>query len=529
MNTSRGMRLRRALVGMLAASMLLVAVPGTVSAAAWFTIINNTDASHWSWPGLAQTFVAAGGALDSVVLTLHRAPTDTGTYRVEIRTTSSGVPTGHQAGSTGVVLAAQALNASALSTNPAAPSTVNVNFTHPAILASQQTVAVVLIRGTNSGIAWHASTPGGADPYPDGKGFFCVIGNCWTDAGAGGAVDFMLSAGGSSSLMMSQPRASVVAPNAPTRAASFTYRTYFDKPVTGLAAGDFSKSGTATGCSIGTPTTSDGGSVWAMKVSGCSQGTLRLTLKANSVRSAIPGESTVTGPAVATPGPATLRIDRTKPSNGAPKSGFTTGKALSGSKLPVRVSWSTGTDRGGAGVAKYEVSRSTNGGSTWTSLGTTQKVRLDVLASSSGSLRYRLRAIDWAGNKASWRYGPTLAPRLIQQSSSSVAYGGSWTTLTDAAYSGGTARQSDSSGAAARYTFTARAIAVVMSADPALGSVKVYVNGTLKKTVDTSSFATGDRVVIYQQVFATRDTRTIRIVSSNGVKPNVVLDAFGRL
>jgi hypothetical protein len=44
-----------------------------------------------------------------------------------------------------------------------------------------------------------------------------------------------------------------------------------------------------------------------------------------------------------------------------------------------------------------------------------------------------------------------------------------------------------------------------------------------------ASFTPGNRVLIYQQRWSTRDTRTIRIVSSNGAKPNVILDAFARL
>jgi len=415
--------------------------------------------------------------------------------------------------------------ASALSTNSGSPSDVVVSFDHPAIITSAQTVAVVLIRGLNKGIAWHASSPGGADPYANGKGWFCVIGACWTDSSPSGAVDFTLTVNGSSALDLAPPRVSVVAPNGPTRASSFSYRMIFEAPVTGLTSGDFSKSGTAAGCTLGAPSSGDGGQIWTMGVSGCGQGTLLLTLKANAVKSA---DDQVAGPTTATPAAALLRIDRTKPLNGAPRAGFATGGVLT-SKLPVRVSWAAGTDNGGAGVARYEVARSTDSGGTWTSLGTTQKVALDVPTSPSGTLQFRLRAIDWAGNRGAWVKGPFLHPRLVQQTSTNVTFSSGWTTLVSSDYSGGSARQSDISGASARYTFTGRGIAVVMSAAADLGSVKVYVNGSLKATVNTATFSPGDKVVIYQQRFTTVDTRTIRIVSSSGTKPNVILDAFARL
>ncbi len=96
-------------------------------------------------------------------------------------------------------------------------------------------------------------------------------------------------------------------------------------------------------------------------------------------------------------------------------------------------------------------------------------------------------------------------------------------------YSGGSAKQSDDNGQSARYAFTGRAIAVVMSTDPSLGVVRVYLDGALKATVDVSTIAAGDRVVVYQYRFASVGSHTIKIVSANGTRPDVVLDAFARL
>jgi len=85
------------------------------------------------------------------------------------------------------------------------------------------------------------------------------------------------------------------------------------------------------------------------------------------------------------------------------------------------------------------------------------------------------------------------------------------------------------SGASARYEFSGRAIGVVMSTDPTLGIVKVYIDGDLRKTVDMADFDSGDRVVIYARRFSSYGSHVIRVKSSSGTRPNVILDAFVRL
>jgi hypothetical protein len=516
---------RRALVGLLSATMLLALLPGTVQASTWQNTTGAADGSNWSWPGMAQTIVASPGVLTDVTLTLHRASTDTGTYRVEVRALSGDAPSGHQVASTGVVLAARNLNATNLSTDENAPTAVNVVFVHPAVVTAEQRVAVVLLRGTNNGISWHASNPALANPYPDGRGWFCVIGSCWSGSSPQGQVDFLLSIGGTSPLFGSI-NASVVAPSGPTRASTFNYTIAFDKPVSGLTAGDFTKTGTATGCSIKAPSSTDGGQTWTLPVGGCSAGTFALTLKANTVHG--PEADPGTGPSSATPGPAVLRIDRTKPKVGTPRATPSSGP-LDGNRIPIKLTWAQGTDAGGAGVWKYQVGQSTDGGATWTLLGESQPQLAVTTAKPSGTTIYRIRAVDWAGNRGAWMKGPTLSPRLVQQTSASITYSSGWTTINDAAFSGGSARQSDASNASARYTFSGRAIGIVMSTDPSLGIVKVYVDGTLSRTIDMATLTPGDRMVVYGRSFTSLGTHTIRILSSSGARPNVVLDAFVRL
>ncbi len=92
----------------------------------------------------------------------------------------------------------------------------------------------------------------------------------------------------------------------PTNATTISYGLTFSEAVTGLAAGDFGRTGTATGCSVGAP--SGSGASYTVAVTGCSDGTLTLTLNANTVSD---GSSNV-GP-MSSSTASTVTIDRSAP------------------------------------------------------------------------------------------------------------------------------------------------------------------------------------------------------------------------
>ena len=62
-----------------------------------------------------------------------------------------------------------------------------------------------------------------------------------------------------------------------------------------------------------------------------------------------------------------------------------------------------------------------------------------VTVRSAGTVRYRVRAVDAAGNVGAWAYSRVVSPRLVQQSSASIRYVGHWRIASDARYSGGRA------------------------------------------------------------------------------------------
>jgi hypothetical protein len=102
------------------------------------------------------------------------------------------------------------------------------------------------------------------------------------------------------------PAVTLTAPTSPTNTASLSYSVSASEAVTDLTASDFTVTGTAIGCSVGAPT--GGPSSYTVVLSSCGEGTVILTLKANSVADA----ATNTGPSPASVA-ATVTVDRTGP------------------------------------------------------------------------------------------------------------------------------------------------------------------------------------------------------------------------
>lgn len=525
-------RARAVMALLLAVSLVGLARPAPAAAAVAMDQQSLDNGTRLGWPAMAQTVTADLGGLLGVGISLSRTTADTQPFSVEIRTVRGGIPTGSRTAGTGVVLASATVDPAAISTNPLSPSWTWLSLDQaPMIGGAGSTFAIVVLRGADAGLSWHASAPD-VDAYTRGAAWFCGAVACWSARSELGTHDFAFQTSISSGSGVvppgsppPDPIANVVGPSSPTNAATNRYAVSFLHPVTGLAAADFVTSGTATGCVVGTP--SGSGTSYSVPVTHCSQGTLALTLKADSVVEAT--DATVLGPTNAVRSPATLVIDRTAPTAGAPRATLRAGVALSGARLPVHLAW-TGGDTGGSGFSHFELARSTNGGATWTSLGRLTAASLNVSLASGGTLRYRVRSVDLAGNVSAWKSGPGLVPRLVQQSSGGIAYTGPWATRTSALFSGATARTASHAGASARYTFTGRSAAIVMTKAPTVGRVRVYVNGVLADTVDTWSTARSDRVLAWAHTWGASATRTVRIVvEGTAGRPAILFDAIARL
>ena len=307
-----------------------------------------------------------------------------------------------------------------------------------------------------------------------------------------------------------------------TSSMTLVYDITFDRPVHGLTAGDFTLTATSAGCGIAAPIGS--GASYSVVVGGCSPGLVALALRPATVTD----DDDVAGPPMDAPA-AIVRIDRSAPVVSAPTTSLRAGVALSGTALPIRVTWA-GSDGGGAGIDRYEITRSTNGGSSWVTVAPSlATAAYDANVASSGTVRYRVRAVDRAGNVGAWAAGPAVAPRLVQQSRPAVHYGGAWTGATSPSFSGGSVRHARVGGRSVSYTFTGRSIGFVTTTAPTRGKVKVYVNGHLVTTLDLRA-VTKYRVVAWQKTWSTSATRTVRlVVAGTTTRPRIDLDAFARL
>jgi hypothetical protein len=220
-----------------------------------------------------------------------------------------------------------------------------------------------------------------------------------------------------------------------------------------------------------------------------------------------------TGPTITAPPAATLR----------------TGVSLSGTKEQVGVSWNGADNAGGTGLARYELTQSVNAGS-WTTITTALVTNASVAEATSGTLQFRVRGIDKVGNAGGWSYGPTLGPRLVQQTAGAITFSGTWTTASGTSYSGGSVKYATKAGASASYTFTGRSITLVTTTASSRGQVKAYVDGVLAATLNTYSAATAYARQAWSKTWSASGTHTVKlVVVGTAGHPRVDLDAFGLL
>ena len=135
-----------------------------------------------------------------------------------------------------------------------------------------------------------------------------------------------------------------------------------------------------------------------------------------------------------------------------------------------------------------------------------------ALPPGTNRYRFRVRAIDSAGNIGAWAYGPAFEIRLIQDNAAAIHYTGAWVGSHASAASGTHLRSTTVRGASARTTFTGRAVAWVAPRGPTRGSAKIYVDGVYIRTLSLHAAVSVSRRVVFSRAWATAGSHTIRIV-----------------
>jgi predicted phage tail protein len=223
-----------------------------------------------------------------------------------------------------------------------------------------------------------------------------------------------------------------------------------------------------------------------------------------------------------------LRIDTIKPSAIAPAASLVVASVLGTTTVPVRLAWN-GSDAG-SGIDHFELAFSTSGGA-YVAVALSSPTAISLMKSFAPSTtrtyRFRVRAIDHSGNVSAWLYGPTFHVKLVQQSSTSVHYAGTWTTGTTTSASGGSYKTTKTTGASVSYTFSGRTVGFVAYQASTLGSVKVYIDGVYRAAVSEYASSTAWRRMIYVRAFTSLGTHTIKLVCAGTAgRPKINLDAL---
>jgi endo-1,3-1,4-beta-glycanase ExoK len=217
--------------------------------------------------------------------------------------------------------------------------------------------------------------------------------------------------------------------------------------------------------------------------------------------------------------------DTTAPTTSMRVPALASGVSLNAGRPTLRLQWAAAD--AASGVHYVDVAQSTDGGAYVQIASKGPPWSLNRLVSPGHTYRYRVRAVDNAGNVGAWSYGPTSRISAVSQSSRSVHYAGTWSGSTSTMWWGGTARSSSRAGSSATYTFTGRSIAWVGLKAVNRGKARVYVNGVLKATVDLYSTTTLKQRIVWSINYATSASRTVRIaVLGTAGRPRVDIDGF---
>ena len=307
---------------------------------------------------------------------------------------------------------------------------------------------------------------------------------------------------------------------AKTTAWNYVVTVTFSEPVVGLTAANLTIGGTSNAASHWTvdPVVGSGAHYgFSIHHDNPPNGTLTLAIGAGKTTD-MAGNPNVASPV------KTIYVDRAAPTVSGPIASLRSGVPLDATVSAV-VGW-YGVDTGGSGVRSYDLAWSVDGAAFRTIFSGLAHPAAWVGLGPGHAYRFEARARDWAGNVGGWTAGPTVHASIYEQTSSSIVYHGTWTTIVAPAFSAGSMRYATVAGASASLTTTARSLGFVTTLAVDRGAVQVYIDGTLQTTVSLTG-ATSYRRVAYSAAWASVGIHTITIVVvGTAGHPRVDLDAF---
>jgi hypothetical protein len=213
----------------------------------------------------------------------------------------------------------------------------------------------------------------------------------------------------------------------------------------------------------------------------------------------------------------------------AAKSGYQVGVSRTiPTTLSMKVTWPAATDASSP-IAGYELQRRVDGGAWGGTVATSGSVRSAIV----GSLKltaiheFRVRARDRAGNWSTWKAASPQSFVSYSDRSRAVDYDGRWSRASTSSSTHGVRTTSTQAGAAARFDFTGRGVALIMPRSRVRGKVSIYIDGKYRMTVDTYSRSSQARRVVYATSWTTAGKHriTVRVSGTRG-RPTVSIDGF---
>jgi hypothetical protein len=143
------------------------------------------------------------------------------------------------------------------------------------------------------------------------------------------------------------------------------------------------------------------------------------------------------------------------------------------------------------------------------------------------SYRFRVRAIDAAGNQSAWAEAAGTTVSAVDDRSSAVVLSGTTSRAATPNTWHTTETLAKSPSARLKMTFTGRWIAVVGPLNKYRGKADVYVDGLFIKTLDMYRVVTTSRRLAFTRAFLTSGQHTIELRPlGTSTHPFFGLDAF---
>ena len=223
-----------------------------------------------------------------------------------------------------------------------------------------------------------------------------------------------------------------------------------------------------------------------------------------------------------------VEVRKDNPTASAPKTSIATGTTLGLSKATasVRLRWTRATDPTSP-IGRYQTQVSIDGGAYGATVSVSPTTTTVRSVPIGHAYRFRLRAMDIAGNWSGWVTGASGQVSAYDDRSSTLRYLKLWGRSKSSYAYRGTLTYTTHSGVGVTATLQGRHIGIVSRVGPTRGWLKVYVNGAYKTTVSLFSRSTVSRRVVWSTTYTTIGTRTLKLVAvrlSN--RPRVEIDAI---